>query len=389
MRTFITHTRRTIIAALALALTLSACGSTPAALPPAASSAGADRSTSAPRSTDRPAATAEPTATTEPTSTVEPTVTPKPAAGISRSNPLPLGTEVRLKTWAITISNVTRGNDARQAIAKANQFNEPPRKGYEYILATMRVQNISDKPEAQHVSLGSSVRVSGDRNVLYSSASVVVPTPLEGELFPGGAVEGQQAFEIPADEHNLMFQLDESFSLDEDAQRFVALDDGARIVPDAALIATQPSEVGTRRDAPARLGETVTTDTWEVTILEVVRGDQAAKLVQEANQFNDPAPADSEYVAVKLRARLIGTQEPDVAQHIDGGYLKITGAKSVIYEKPSVVAPAPELDAYVFPGGTAEGWEVVSIAKGEQKLALIFEPLFSFSDAGVRFLALE
>ena len=76
-------------------------------------------------------------------------------------------------------------------------------------------------------------------------------------------------------------------------------------------------------------------------------------------------------------------------RHIDGGFLKITGEKNVVYEKPSVVAPAPELDAHLFPGGTTEGWEILNVATGEQKLALIFEPLFSFSDDETRFLAIE
>lgn len=378
------------LAALLLALGLAACGA-PTAQPAASGATTAARPTAAsqPEPTVASTQAPEPIEAPTPTALPEPTATPKPAeAGVSRSNPQPLGTEIRLKTWAVTITAVTRGKEALQAIAAANQFNEKPHEGYEYLLANLRLENISDKQEAQHVSFGASLRVTGDHNVLYGSASVVEPKPLEGELFPGGAVEGQIAFEVPADEKNLMFQVEESLAFDQ-LPVFVAIDKGARIVPDAALQDIQPSESGIRRDAPAKPGETLTTSAWEITLLEVVRGKDAAKLVQEANQFNEAAPAGSEYVAVKLRVRSLSLDKPDIAQHIDGGFLKITGEKNVVYEKPSIVAPAPELDAHLFPGGTTEGWEILNVATGEQKLALIFEPLFSFSDDETRFLAIE
>jgi hypothetical protein len=378
------------LAALVLALSLAACGA-PAAPPAASGDTATLRPTAASQSepTAMPTATARPTEAPRPTVTPEPTATPKPAeAGSSRSNPLPLGTEVRLKTWAVTITTVTRGKEAQQAIAAANQFNDPPREGHAYLLASLRLENISDKQEAQHVAFGASLRVTGDRNVLYAPVSVVEPKPLEGELFPGGQVEGQIAFEVPADEQNLMFQVTETFAFD-DTPRFIAIDTAARIAPDAALADIQPTGIGTRRNAPAKPGETLATGEWELTLLEVVRGKDAAKLVQQANEFNEPAPAGSEYVAVKLRVRSTGIDKPDVAQHIDGGFLKISGEQNVVYEKPSVVAPEPELDAYLFPGGSAEGWEILSVAAGEQKLALIFKPLFSFSDDQTRFLAIE
>ena len=54
-----------------------------------------------------------------------------------------------------------------------------------------------------------------------------------------------------------------------------------------------------------------------------------------------------------------------------------------------VVAPDPILDASLFPGGATEGWEVLKVATGEQKLVVIFEPLFSFGDDATRFLAVE
>jgi hypothetical protein len=53
------------------------------------------------------------------------------------------------------------------------------------------------------------------------------------------------------------------------------------------------------------------------------------------------------------------------------------------------VEPAPALGGEIYVGGVTEGWVALSVAAGEQGLALIVEPLFSFDDDALRFLALE
>lgn len=387
-----TSFRPLLLAALVAAL--SACGgSPPAAAPvanqPAASAvqeAAAPAPTSVPAPTEAPAATATP----EPTATIAPTATPEPAEpGTSRSAPLPLGTELRFKDWAVSVTGVSRGDEATQAIAGANQFNDPAPEGWQYLLASLKLTNISTEQEAKSVLFGVDLRVTGDRNVLYSRASVVVPQDLEGELFPEGSAEGQIAFLVPADEGNLMFFVAESLSFDLDARRFVAIDEGASITADPALAEIAPAEDGSRRAAPAPLGATVVSEAWEVTVLEVLRGADAAQRITEANQFNDPAPEGQEYIVARIRARYLGGDDPDTAANIDQNALKVTGAANVIYDRPSVVAPEPTLDAYLFPGGQVEGWVVVQAPAGEAGLTLVYEPIFEFGDDNVRFLGLE
>ncbi|MFO7169891.1 MAG: hypothetical protein DIU80_017860 [Chloroflexota bacterium] len=327
-------------------------------------------------------------ATPEP---AEPEPTPEPATlppGATRQDPLPLATEVRLSTWAVTVTEVLRGDEAVQAIAAANSFNEPPGEGMTYVLLTLQVQNIGVEQEAQSPRFGVRVRLTGAANRLYDSASVVVPQPLEGELFPGGATVGQIAFEVPENETNLLALITESFSFD-DTQRYVAIDSGARIVPDQAAMAVRATDIGRRREMPARPGETVTTGAWEVTLLEAVRGAEAADRIAQANSFNEPPEPGREYVLARLRVRAVGDESPDTPRSVDGAAVRITGERSVVYDRPPVVEPEPALDGEVYVGGTVEGWVALSVAEGEQGLMLIFEPLFSFDDDAVRFLALE
>lgn len=167
------------------------------------------------------------------------------------------------------------------------------------------------------------------------------------------------AFLVPADEHSLMFFVAESLSFDRDARRFVAIDEGATISPAPALEEIAPTDTGATRASPAPLGTTAVSANWEITVLEVYRGADAAQRVAEANSFNDPAPEGQEYIVARVRARYLGGDNPDVAARIDQNAFKVTGAANVIYERPSVVEPAPSLEAYLFPGGQAEGWVVV------------------------------
>lgn len=384
-----------LVALLVLALILSACGGSKPTPTKEPEKSVATVEESAPRqqttvsTQPRPTATPKPTSTPKPSPTPVPTVTPKPVeAGTSRSNPLPLGTEFTGETWSIVVSDVIRGQDAAQAIAKANQFNDPAGQGFEFLIANVKLKNISTKQEAQSASFAVDLRVTGDKNLVYSRVSVVPPKSLEGELFPDGATEGQVVFEIPSDEKNLMFIVGEMMSFDTEAMRFIAVDQDAKVVPDPSLRDIKPTDIGKRRDNPAKIGDELVAGAWEFKVVDAIRGDEAAELVNKANQFNDPAPDGQEYVLVKLRARYLGTDNPDRGENINGSYLKIAGEKNVVYESPSVVPPKPELDATLFAGGETEGWEVLSVSKDEKGLMIIFEPLFSFSSDDVRYISI-
>lgn len=299
---------------------------------------------------------------------------------------MPAGTEVRTQTWSITVPKVIRGKEALAAILKANKFNEKPKEGSEYLLADVKVVNIGTEQKPKDPSFGVDIRVTGERSLLYSRVAIVPPKQLEGQLLPKGEAEGQIVFEVPSDEKNLMFRLGEGLSFDESANRFVAIDEGAKVIPPSDL--PSAADAGASKDAPTKVGETVTTDTFQATILEVVRGDEAAAKIKEANQFNDPAPDGQEYILIKARVRALNGRTPDATFGIDKSLFKLTGEKNVVYDVPATVAPEPRLDAFAFPGGEIEGWMVLSAAKGEQKLVAIVAPLISFSDKDTRYISL-
>ncbi|PDW01741.1 DUF4352 domain-containing protein [Candidatus Viridilinea mediisalina] len=309
--------------------------------------------------------------------------------GSSRSTPLPHGSEISFEDWAVTITDVLRGAEANQAIASANQFNDPAPEGWYYLIATLHLTNIATDQEAKSVSFAIDLRLTGDRNILYSPASVVVPQRLEGELFPEGSTVGQLAFLVPTDEHNLMFYVNERMSFDRDKRRFVAIDEGATISPDPALADQTPTDEGRTRANPATMGNTTISPAWEITLLEVRRGDEAAQAITDANRFNEPAPEGEAYILAYVRVRYLGQRDADHVSEISQSNFKVTGSANIIYPRPSVVPPTPKLEARLYPGGYTEGWVVVQAGIDDHDLMLIYEPMLDFSSENRHFLRIE
>ena len=70
---------------------------------------------------------------------------------------------------------------------KANQFNKPVPNGREYIGVKLKVRYLgnNDPDNTENIS-GSYLKITGEMNVVYESASVVPPVPsLEATLYAG------------------------------------------------------------------------------------------------------------------------------------------------------------------------------------------------------------
>ncbi len=322
------------------------------------------------------------------TAQAEPTAVPTVPAGpgMSRQNPYPVGSAVTTENWQVQVTEVKRGDEAWQMIQQANQFNDPAPDGMEYLLVKIKAKNISKKTDEQQISKND-FRLTGSKNIEYSSLSVVAPEPvLEAKLFLNGENEGWVPLIAAKDENNLILIAKEMFSFDDASSRFVALEDGATISIPAELNKIQPNDLGIDRATPATKGQTVITNDWEITVGDVVRGDEAWNQIKAANQFNDPPADGMEYVLVKVKAHYIGQSNTSVS--IQDGDFKSSGSANVMYDKPSVIPPNP-LEARLFSGGEAEGWVPMMVKKDESSLQLVFSPMFEFSDVNRRFMALE
>jgi len=308
--------------------------------------------------------------------------------GLSRNNPFPASDMASLTNWDVQVLEIKRGEDAWKDIQAANMFNEAPPAGMEYLLIKLWVKSkYADSNE--HSIGGCDFAVTGDRLKLYtcSMSSVVEPKPqLDAKLYTGGETEGWVSFAVTQGEGHLLIVFNEINNLDDDI-RYLALQEGTTISVSPQLADISPNDLGKERNNPALRTEKVITEDWEISVTDVIRGEEAWSRVVKANQFNDPPAAGMEYIAVKVHVRYIGLE--DKAENIGGLFFKTTGSENVLYDSPSVVDPEPALDISLYPGGEYEGWVTVQAAIGETDVLLVFEPWFDFAGNNQRFIVLE
>ena len=307
--------------------------------------------------------------------------------GMSRKNPYPVSQVVSAPDWDIQVLEIKRGEEAWQMIQAANSFNEPPPEGYEYLLIRARVKNTSTVDEEGSID-GTAFTLTGSRLVQYGYLSVVAPEPvLDAKLFPGGETEGWVPLMAAQGETNLILVFQEMFSFKEGSARFIALDEGASLSVPADLAGIQPTELGITRETTAPKGEMVITPDWEVTVLELKRGDEAWQMIQENNQYAEVAPEGMEYALAMVKVHYIGSSA--TADYIGSGAFKTTGSSNNLHDFPWIPVPNPALETFLFPGGQMQGWVPLQVEKGETGLILVFDPNMGFDDEQRRYLSLE
>ncbi|MCP8999150.1 DUF4352 domain-containing protein [Pseudarthrobacter sp. RMG13] len=116
----------------------------------------------------------------------------------TRETPHPIGSVIESKDWRVVVNSVTLA--ATDAVVAANQFNDPPAAGSEYILVNYSATYIGDDANGQTPSFVSVEYVTADgRTVNSYDKNVVEPDPISSNaLYKGGSATGNQAFEVPS-----------------------------------------------------------------------------------------------------------------------------------------------------------------------------------------------
>ncbi|MFC5401319.1 DUF4352 domain-containing protein [Cohnella soli] len=125
-----------------------------------------------------------------------------------------------------------------------------------------------------------------------------------------------------------------------------------------------PASPGLSRSNPASVGSTVTfgkkdySDDYQVTLKveAVIRGAEAWKLIQEANQFNDEPEAGYEYVLAKINAGVSKNAKGDSQVLISKYDFTLVSSSGKDYVRRATVLPDPELDAKLYVGASDSGW---------------------------------
>jgi hypothetical protein len=145
---------------------------------------------------------------------------PKPpkesGSGKSRDNPVSFGTSFLTKEgFQIKVKQLTKGKEAWDILEEANEYNDPPEDGMQYILITLSVKNISSKEEPSNISytdfdyVGSSNKKIGNEFVVQPDDGIY--QELEGNLYHGGKITGSVVFCVPKNDTKMMLIWSQSY----------------------------------------------------------------------------------------------------------------------------------------------------------------------------------
>ncbi len=141
--------------------------------------------------------------------------------------------------------------------------------------------------------------------------------------------------------------------------------------------ATVPTGPGSSRTSPLRLGQSGKVEsTWELTVLKVNR--DAWPVIQAFSRFNDAPAATEKMLMVTVRAKNVKTdQKPE---NIDTFSFRVVGSRNQLYDpfdaKRDCGSIPDDLDADLFPGGSAEGNVCFKVPADETGFVLVWEEFF-------------
>ncbi len=308
-------------------------------------------------------------------------------AGLSRAAPLPPDAIGRIDGWTVQVLEMIRGREAWNRIDETNQFADPAPEGMEYIIVRLHIQADFAGEESRKFY----PKITGDRLRETAGPGVVSPDPaLQTELVGGEQSEGWEVFLVGVDEGNLMLKLEELSAPADAVPRYLALEPGAAIAADPQLRDIEPNRIGLDIREPVAMGETAISEDWEVTLLEVFRGQEAWQIIEAAAGTNDPPVAGREYVLARFRVRSISTID-DTRMLTNNDFDSLpagsTDPRTDRLQSPIVINVEPEIDSYLYPGGVSEGL-VALLAPVDEQMVIMFSPGFLDSQ-NTRFFAVD
>ena len=140
---------------------------------------------------------------------------------------------------------------------------------------------------------------------------------------------------------------------------------------------TSPALAGTTIADIVECGEGYTSHElydMKITLLEVIRGEEAWKRIKGASASNKPAVPGSEYVLARIRFEYKARGVPGLCIHpLSPNDFTAYSANGEDYKPASVVPPKPELQKGLKSGESFEGWLVFMVAQQDKA------PLMSYS----------
>ena len=139
----------------------------------------------------------------------------------SMSNPWPVGSTVAVAgDWELSVVSF-RPDSTRELIAFNTSINKEPKSGYQYVILKIRFKNIGSEPTEFRPS--ERLRLMGNLMVPYRESDHtcgIIPenvatggyNVMSSKAYPGGAINGNLCWEVPSQEVDSLFLIDEGNS---------------------------------------------------------------------------------------------------------------------------------------------------------------------------------
>lgn len=138
-----------------------------------------------------------------------------------------------------------------------------------------------------------------------------------------------------------------------------------------------PASVGVRLSGIVECGQGYTSHelyNMNLTLLEVVRGDEAWEQLREASDTNKPADPGFDYVLARVKFEYYARGTPGLCVHeVTPQQFTAFSADGVDYPAANVSPPKPEMRGELSSGEFLEGWIAVLVPQADQK------PMLSYS----------
>lgn len=141
-------------------------------------------------------------------------------------------------------------------------------------------------------------------------------------------------------------------------------------------VPSDPAPAGVTMSGIIECGEGYTSHElydMKITLLEVIRGDQAWKRLQEASSSNKPAEAGAEYLLAHIRYEYFARGVPGTCIHpLAPEEFTAYSRNGEDYRSVSVVTPKPALRKGLKSGEKFEGWVAFAISKEDKAPLMLY-----------------
>ncbi|EEL30961.1 hypothetical protein bcere0019_59460 [Bacillus cereus Rock3-28] len=94
----------------------------------------------------------------------------------------------------------------------------------------------------------------------------------------------------------------------------------------------------------------------EVSILEVIRGEQAFGILKKENEFNEPAPEGKEWVLVKVKGKVVDAETQDFEYLLSDMNFKLVSKEGQVYNHELSAVTPNQLHQKLYKGAEGEGY---------------------------------